>query len=185
MISIFSGALAFGCTGVTLTHTGSSHCKCKQLKGPNIRQKWISLFSFLFSAPMMRVQIMVIIVVSVKHGSFWNIRNICCVLSARAVGPVCTWNSRTDSPRNRFYVSLAIRIFHLPWMKTSYFLHYDNRATVDGSTLVPAVYFTDQVSTRCQPPNLLSTTTIPICTLQHSSMPAHNQLGYQWTHFLH
>ena len=67
------------------------------------------------------LQIMVSIDGSVKHCSFWNICNICRVLSARAVGRAWTGNSRTDSPSNRFYASLATRMFHLPWIKTVFF----------------------------------------------------------------
>ena len=67
---------------------------------------------------MKRLQIMVSIDGSVKHCSFWNICNICRVLSARAVGRAWTGNSRTDRPSNRFYASLATRMFPLPWIKT-------------------------------------------------------------------
>ena len=59
--------------------------------------------------------------VSVKHCSFWNICNICRVLSARAVARAWTGNSRTDSPSNHFYASLATRMFPLPWIKTVFF----------------------------------------------------------------
>ena len=39
----------------------------------------------------------------------------------RAVGRAWTGNSRTDSPSNRFYASLATRMFPLPWIKTVFF----------------------------------------------------------------
>ena len=42
-------------------------------------------------------------------------------LSARAVGRAWTGNSRTDSPSNRFYASLATRMFPLLWIKTVFF----------------------------------------------------------------
>ena len=78
----------------------------------------LSLLHFLVSTKMKRLQIMVSIDGSVKHCSFWNICNICRVLSARAVGRAWTGNSRTDSPSNRFYASLATRMFPFPWIKT-------------------------------------------------------------------
>ena len=116
-------------------------------KGRLYTRNGLSLLLFLFSTPMRRVQIMVVIIdVSGRHGSFWSIHNIYRVLSTRAVGPAWTWNSRTDNPRNRFYVSLATGIFLLPWIKTSCFLHSDNRATADGSNFAPAIYFIDLVS---------------------------------------
>ena len=49
---------------------------------------------------------------------FWNICNICRVLSARAVGRAWTGNSRNDSLSNRFYASLATRMLPLRWIKT-------------------------------------------------------------------
>ena len=70
---------------------------------------------------MKRLQIIVSIDGSVKQCSFWNICNICRVLSARAVGRAWTGNNRTDSPSNRFYASLATRMFPLPWIKTVFF----------------------------------------------------------------
>ena len=70
---------------------------------------------------MKRLQIMVSIDGSVKHCIFCNICNICRVLSARAVGRAWTGNSRTDSPSNHFYASLATRMFPLPWIKTVFF----------------------------------------------------------------
>ena len=152
-------------------HWGHAHTReavtvnINSWKGRLYTRNGLPLLSFLFSTPMRRVKIMVVIIdVSVKHGSFWSIRNINVVLSDRAVGPAWTWNSRTDNPRIRFYVSLATRIFHLPWMKTSCFLHSNNRATADGSNFAPAIYFTDLVSTRCKPINLLSVKTILVCT---------------------
>ena len=69
---------------------------------------------------MKRLQIMASIDVSVKHCSFWNICNICCVPSARAVGRAWTGNS-WNSPSNRFYASLATRMLPLPWIKTMCF----------------------------------------------------------------
>ena len=89
---------------------------------------------------------------SVKHCSFWNICNICRVLSARAVGSAWTGNSRTDSPSNRFYASLATRMFPLPWIKTvCFFLHSDNCTTADSWKCCTTVHFTDLVSNRYQP----------------------------------
>ena len=81
----------------------------------------LSLLRFLVSTQMKCVQIMVSIHVSVKHCSFWNICNICCVLSARAVVWAWTGNSRTDSPSNRIFSSLATRMFPHPWIKNAFF----------------------------------------------------------------
>ena len=92
----------------------------------------LSLLRFLVSTQMKCVQIMVSIHVSVKHCSFWKICNICCVLSAHAVVWAWTWNGRTDIPSNRFFASLATRMFPHPWLKKAFFLHSDNRATADG-----------------------------------------------------
>ena len=78
----------------------------------------LSLLRFLVSRYMNRLQIMVSIDVSIKYFSFWNICNICRTLSARAVGRAWTGNSRTDSPSNQFYASLATRMFPFPWIKT-------------------------------------------------------------------
>ena len=94
------------------------------------------------------LQIMVSIDGSLKHCCFWNICNICRVLSARAVGRAWTGNSRTDSPSNRFYASLATRMFPLPWIKTVFFMHFDNRATADSWKCCTTVHFTDLVSNR-------------------------------------
>ena len=46
-----------------------------------------------------------------------------------------TGNSRTDSPSNRFYASLAIRMFRLSWIRKQcgVFLHSDNCTTTDIS----------------------------------------------------
>ena len=95
---------------------------------------------------MKHLQIMVSIDGSVKHCSFWNICNICRVLSARAVGRAWTGNSRTDSPSNHFYASLATRMFPLPWIKTVFILHSDNRTTADSWLCCTTVHFTDLVS---------------------------------------
>ena len=109
----------------------------------------LSLLQFLVSTWMKRLQIMVSIDGSVKHCSFWNICNICRVLSAHAVGRAWTGNSRTDSPSNRFYASLATRMFPLPWIKTVFFfLHSDNRTTADSWKCCTTVHFTDLVSNR-------------------------------------
>ena len=146
-----SGAPIFECTGVTLADTGSGRWKCWQLKGPIIRKNGLLLLQFLVSTQMKRLQIMVSIDVSVKHCSFWNICNICRVLSARAVGRAWTGNSRTDSPSNRFYASLATRMFPLQWIKTVFFLHSDNRTTADSKKICTTAQFTDLVSNRFQP----------------------------------
>ena len=115
IVTIFnfpSGASTFECTGVTLTDSW---------KGRLYARNRLSLLRFLVSTWMKRVQIMASIDVSVKHCSFWDICNICRVPSARAVGRVWTGNSWTGSPINRFYASLATRMFPLPWIKTMCF----------------------------------------------------------------
>ena len=120
-------------------------------KGRLYARNGLSLLQFLVSTEMKRLQIMVSIDVSVKHCSFWNICNICRVLSARAVSRAWTGNSRTDSPSNRFYESLATRMFPLRWIKTVFFLHSDNRTTADSQKFCTTVQFTDLVSNRFQP----------------------------------
>ena len=113
---------------------------------------------------MKRLQIMVSIDGSVKHCSFWNICNICRVLSARAVGRAWTGNSRTDSPSNRFYASLATRMFPLPWIKTVFFSAF-------WQIVSSQLFFN-----HWWPLSFV---------LQHSSMPADNQLGAHgdmWSH---
>ena len=122
--------------------------KCWQLKGPIMRKKWIVITSIPGQYIMKHLKIMVSIDVSVKHCSFWNICNICRVLSARAVGRAWTGNRRTDSPSNRFYVSLATRIVPLPWIKTVFSLHSDNHTTADSWKCCTTVHFTDLVSNR-------------------------------------
>ena len=90
-------------------------------KGRLYTRNELSLLQFLVSTQMKCLQIMVSIDGSLKHCSFWNICNICRVLSARAVGRALTGNSRTDSPSNGFYASLATRMFHFPLIKTGFF----------------------------------------------------------------
>ena len=120
-------------------------------KGRLYTRNGLSLLQFLVSTQMKRLQIMVSINVSVKHCSFWNICNICRVLSARAVGRAWTGNSRTDSPSNRFYASLATRMFPLRWIKTVFFLHSDHRTTADSQKFCTTIQFTELVSNRFQP----------------------------------
>ena len=120
-------------------------------KGRLYTRNGLSLLQFLVSTQMKRLQIMVSIDGSVKHCGFWNICNICRVLSARAVGRAWTGNSQTDSPSNHFYASLATRMFPLPWIKTVCFLHSDNRTTADSWQCCTTVHFTDLVSNRFQP----------------------------------
>ena len=115
-------------------------------KGGLYARHGLSLLQFLVSTYTKRLQIMFSIDVSVKHCSFGNICNICRVLSARAVGRAWTGNSRTDSPSNRFYASLATRMFPLPWIKTVFFLHSDNRTTADSLKCYTTIHFTDLVS---------------------------------------
>ena len=87
----------------------------------------LSLLRFLVSTQMKHVQIMVSIDVSVKHCSFWNICNICRVISARAVGWAWTGNGRTDIPSNRFCASLATRMFPLPLIKMCFSAFWHSR----------------------------------------------------------
>ena len=102
-------------------------------KGRLQTRNGLSLLRFLVSTQMKYVKIMVSIHVSVKHCSFWNICNICRVLSARAVVWAWTGNGRTDSPSNRIFASLANRMFPHPWIKKAVsFSASDNRATTDG-----------------------------------------------------
>ena len=55
----------------------------------------------------------------------------------------------TDSPSNRFYASLATRMFPLPWIKTVvFFLNSDNRTTADSQKCCTTIQFTDLVSNR-------------------------------------
>ena len=80
---------------------------------------------------------------------FWNICNICRVLSARAVGRAWTGNSRTDSPSNRFYASLATRMVSSSVNKNCvFFLNSDNRTTADSQKCCTTIQFTDLVSNR-------------------------------------
>ena len=53
-----------------------------------------------------------------------------------------------DSPSNRFYASLATRMFPLPWIKLCFFLHSDNRTTAESWKCCTTVHFTDLVSNR-------------------------------------
>ena len=111
----------------------------------------LSLLRILVSTQMKCVQIMISIHVSVKHCSFWNICNICRVLSARAVVWAWTGNGRTDSPSNRFFASLATRMFPHPWIKKMRFfciLTIAPLLMVENIALI--VHFTDPVSNRCQ-----------------------------------
>ena len=131
---------------------------------------------------MKRLQIMVSIDGSVKHCSFWNICSICRVLSARAVGPAWTRNSRTDSPSNRFYASLATRMFPLPWIKTVFFLHSDNRTTADGWKCCTTVHFTDLVSNRFWPTVFWSLVTTFVCTSTTFVNASWQSAGWSWWH---
>ena len=117
-------------------------------KGRLYARNGSSLLQFLVITWMKRLHIMISIDVSVKHCSFWNIYNICRVFSARAVGRAWTGNSRTDSPSNRFYASLATRMFPLPRIKTVFFLHSDNRTTADSQKCCTTFQFTHLVSNR-------------------------------------
>ena len=152
-------------------------------KGRSYARNGLSLLQFLVSTQMKRLQIIVSIDASVKHCSFWNVCNICRVLSARAVGRAWTGNSRTDSPSNRFYASLATRMFPLRWIKTMFFLHSDNCTTADSQKFCTTAQFTDLVSNRFQPNVFLIIG--DHFRLQHSSIPADNQRGDHddmWSH---
>ena len=131
---------------------------------------------------MKRLQIMISIDVSVKHCSFWNIYNICRVLSARAVGRAWTGNSRTDSPSNRFYASLATRMFPLPWIKTVFFLHSDNRTTADSQKCCTTVQVTDLVSNRFYPTVFKSLVTTFVCTSTTFVNSSWQSAGWTWWH---
>ena len=143
----------------------------------------LSLLQFLVSTQMKRLQIMVSIDVSVKHCSFWNICNICRVLSARAVGRAWTGNSRTDSPSNSFCAALATRMFPLRWIKTVFFSAFWQSHHCWSSKILHhrSVYWSSVKSFPAK------------CFLvigdhfrwQHSSNPADNQLGDHgdmWSH---
>ena len=135
---------------------------------------------------MKRLQIMVSIDGSVKHCSFWNICNIYRVLSARAVGRAWTGNSRTDSPSNRFYASLATRMFPLPWIKTVFFFCILTIAPLliveNVAPLFILLIYCHLVSSQ-----LFFNHWWPLsfALLQPSSMPADNRLGGHgdmWSH---
>ena len=119
-------------------------------KGRLHTRNGLSLLRFLVSTQMKYVQIMVSIHVSVKHCSFWNICNICRVLSAHAVVWAWTGNGRTDSPRNRFFASLATRMFPHPWLKKAFFYILTIAPLLMVENIALAVHFTDPVSNRCQ-----------------------------------
>ena len=81
-----------------------------------------------------------------------RVQIICSVISAHAVGRAWTGNSRTDSPSNRLYASLATSMFHLPWIKTvcSFCILTIAPLLIDPRFAL-TVHFTDLVSNRCQP----------------------------------
>ena len=73
------------------------------------------------------------------------------VVSARAVVWAWTGNSRTDSPSNRIFASLATRMFPHPWIKNAFFfciLTIAPLLMVENIALT--VHFSDPVSNRCQ-----------------------------------
>ena len=55
------------------------------------------------------------------------------------------------APATRFYASFATRMFPLPWIKTVFFMHSDNRTTADSWNCCTTVHLTDLVSNCFQP----------------------------------
>ena len=126
---------------------------------------------------------MVSIDVSVKHCSFWNICNICHVLSARAVGRAWTENSRTDSPSNRFHASLATRMFPLPWIKTVFFfLNSDNRTTADSQKCCTTIQFTWSSVKSFLANSFKSLVTTFVCTSTTFVNSSWQSAGWPWWH---
>ena len=109
------GATTFGCPGVTLADTGNGCWKFRQLKRLNISKRW-----FVITWSVHRRSVCTswgVFDVSVKQCSFGVFATFG-VCPARGVGREWSGNSWTDSPSNRFYVSLAIRMFSHPLIKT-------------------------------------------------------------------
>ena len=78
------------------------------------------------------VQIMVSIIVSVKHCSLWNMRSICRVLSAHAAGRAWPRNSLISSPATASVRHWQPECF--PFCEQSVFSAFGQLCNFDGST---------------------------------------------------